>query len=116
MKYDDSNIFAKILRKEIPTEITLENEYAISFKDISPRAPVHILVIPKKKYIKYDDFIRNASQEEIFLFFKLLNDLITKFNLEHTGYRLITNGGEDANQEVLHLHFHLLGGHNLGPM
>lgn len=116
MKYDNSNIFAKILRKEIPTEIILENEHAISFKDISPRAPVHILVIPKKNYIKYSDFIRKASKEEIFLFFKLLNDLIEKFNLEHSGYRLITNGGDDANQEVPHLHFHLLGGHNLGPM
>ena len=116
MKYDDNNIFAKILRKEIPTEIILENEYAISFKDISPRAPIHILVIPKKKYLKYDDFLQNASKDEILHFFKLLNDLISKFNLENSGYRLITNAGDDANQEVPHLHFHLLGGHNLGPM
>lgn len=116
MKYDDNNIFAKILRKEIPTKIILENEHATSFKDISPRAPIHILVIPKNKYLKYDDFIQDASKDEILFFFKLINDLIKKFNLENSGYRLITNGGDDANQEVPHLHFHLLGGQNLASM
>ena len=116
MKYDDNNVFAKILRKELPTEIILENEYAIAFKDIAPRAPIHILVIPKEKYLKYDDFLDKASKNEIFYLFELINNLINKFNLSETGYRIVTNGGDDGNQEVPHLHFHLLGGQNLGPM
>ncbi len=116
MIYDDNNIFAKILRKEIPTELVLENKYAIAFKDIAPRAPVHVLVIPKEKYMKYNDFLDKGSKDEVFYFFKLLNEIIKKFNLTENGYRIITNGGEDGNQEVPHLHFHILGGENLGSM
>ena len=116
MMYDENNIFAKILRKEIPTQIILENEHAAAFKDIAPRAQVHVLVIPKKKYIKFNDFIENASKDVLHYFFELINDLIKKFQLVKTGYRIITNGGNDGNQEVPHLHFHLLGGQNLGPM
>ena len=99
MDYDNNNIFAKILNKKLSTEIILENEYAIAFNDITPQAPIHVLIIPKGKYIKYDDFLNKAAKEEIYQFFML-----------------ITNAGKHANQEVPHLHFHLLAGKNLGKM
>ena len=116
MTYNDNNIFAKILNKKLSTEIIMENEHAIAFNDISPQAPIHVLIIPKGKYIKYDDFLNNASAEEVHYFFKLINKLVKNYNLEKTGYRLITNAGKNANQEVPHLHFHLLAGQNLGNM
>ena len=116
MPYDENNIFAKILRGEIPTEILLENSHAIAFNDIAPRAPIHILVIPKGNYINYDDFLNKASEIEILSIFQLINKLVKKHNLETSGYRIISNAGKDANQEVPHLHFHLLAGQNLGPM
>ena len=97
-------------------QLILENEYAIAFNDITPQAPIHILIIPKGKYIKYDDFLSKASKDEIYKFFKLINQLVKNYNLEATGYRLITNAGKHGNQEVPHLHFHLLGGKNLGKM
>ena len=116
MTYDDNNIFAQIIDKKLPTKIILENEYAIAFNDIAPQAPIHILIIPKGKYVKYDDFISKASKEEISNFFRLINQLVKDYNLEYAGYRLITNAGKNANQEVPHLHFHLLAGQNLGKM
>ena len=116
MAYDNENIFAKILDKKLSAEIILENEHAMAFNDISPQAPIHILIIPKGKYIKYDDFINKASKEEIHDYFMLINQLVRDYNLKDTGYRLITNAGKDANQEVPHLHFHLLAGQNLGKM
>ena len=116
MSYDNDNIFAKILDKKLLTKIILENDYAIAFNDIAPQAPIHILIIPKGKYIKYDDFINKASQEEVYNLFALINQLVKDFNLEETGYRLISNAGKNANQEVPHLHFHLLAGKNLGRM
>ena len=116
MAYDNNNIFAKIISKKLSTDIILENKYAISFNDIAPKAPIHILIIPKGKYIKYDDFLNKASKEEIYYFFILINQLVKEYNLEDSGYRLITNAGENANQEVPHLHLHLLGGQNLGTM
>ena len=116
MTYNDENVFAKILDKKLSTEIILENEHAIAFNDIAPQAPIHILIIPKGKYVKYDDFLNKASKEEIYNFFKLINNLVKNFNIENTGYRLITNAGKNANQEVPHLHFHLLAGQKLGRM
>ena len=116
MAYKDDNIFAQILNKQLSTEIILENEHAIAFNDIAPQAPIHILIIPKGKYIKYDDFLNKASKEEIYEFFTLVNQLIKDNNLEKTGYRLTTNAGKHGNQEVPHLHFHLLAGKNLGKM
>ena len=116
MAYNDENIFAKILNKKLPTDIILENEHAIAFHDIEPQAPIHILIIPKGKYIKYDDFLDKASKDEIYYFFKLINQLVKDHDLENTGYRLISNAGRNANQEVPHLHFHLLAGKNLGNM
>ena len=116
MVYDDDNIFAKIINKKLSNEIIMENEHAIAFNDIAPQAPIHILVIPKGKYIKYDDFLSKASKEEILDFFILINQLVKSNNLENTGYRLITNAGKNGNQEVPHLHFHLLAGQTLGKM
>ena len=116
MVYKDDNIFAKILNKNLSTDIILENEHAIAFHDIAPKAPIHILIIPKGKYVKYDDFLDKASKDEIYHFFNLINQLVKDYNLEDTGYRLITNAGKNANQEVPHLHFHLLAGKNLGKM
>ena len=116
MTYDDNNIFAKILNKELSTEIILENDHAIAFNDIAPQTPIHILIIPKGRYVKYDDFINKATKEEIYSFFTLINQLVKNYRLEKSGYRLITNAGKNANQEVPHLHFHLLAGRNLGKM
>ena len=116
MVYNDENIFAKIIDKKLKTEIIVENEHAIAFKDIAPQAPIHILVIPKGKYIKYDEFINKASKEEIYDLFMLINKVVKINKLEDTGYRLISNAGKNANQEVPHLHFHLLAGKNLGKM
>ena len=116
MVYDDNNIFAKIINKNLSTKVIIESEYTIAFNDIAPQAPIHILIIPKGKYTKYDDFLNKASKEEIYDFFKLINKLVKIKNLEDTGYRLISNAGKNANQEVPHLHFHLLAGKNLGKM
>ena len=116
MVYNEENIFAKILNKKLSTKIILENKHAIAFNDIAPQAPIHVLIIPKGKFIKYDDFISKASKEEIYDFFLLINKLVKYFNIEDTGYRLITNAGKNSNQEVPHLHFHLLAGKNLGKM
>ena len=116
MTYNDNNIFAKIIDKKLPTKIILENEYAIAFNDIAPQAPIHILIIPKGKYVKYDDFLNKASKDEIYYFFELISQLVKDYDLENEGYRLITNAGRNANQEVSHFHFHLLAGKNLGKM
>ena len=116
MLYNHDNIFAKILDKKLSTEIISENEHAIAFHDIVPQAPIHILIIPKGKYVKYDDFLEKASKDEIYHFFKLINQLVKDYDLENTGYRLITNAGRNANQEVPHLHFHLIASENLGKM
>ena len=116
MVYDDNNIFAQILNKKISTDIIMENKHAIAFNDIAPLARIHILIIPKGKYVKYDDFLNNASKEETYDFFILINKLVKYYNLKDTGYRLITNAGQNANQEVPHFHFHLLAGQNLGKI
>ena len=116
MVYNNENIFAKIIDKKLKTEIIVENEHALAFKDIAPQAPTHILIIPKGRYVKYDEFINKASKEEIYDFFMLINKVVKINKLEDTGYRLISNAGKNANQEVPHLHFHLLAGKNLGKM
>ena len=114
--YDLDNIFAKILRSEIPCNKILENEFALAFSDINPQAPIHILIIPKNSYINFYDFTKNASLNEVEFFWKLVNDLIEKLKINHKGFRIITNSGNDGNQDVPHFHIHLLGGRNLGRM
>ena len=119
-KYDKENIFAKILRKEIPNDTVIETDFSLAFKDINPVAPVHILVIPKGPYVNYDHFVSNASNEEILDFNNTVKAVIKKLDLDPerngNGYRLIANTGLNGVQEVPHLHFHILGGRNMGFM
>ena len=115
-EYDKNNIFAKILRSEIPSNKLLENDFALAFSDINPQAPMHILIIPKNPYINFYDFTKNAQIIEIEHFWKLVNDVIEHLGIEGKGFRIITNSGSDGNQDVPHYHVHLLGGRNLGRM
>ena len=116
MDYDYNNIFAKILKAEISCEKINENENTLAFLDINPLAPIHILIIPKKPYINFYDFNKNASADEILDFWKLINFIIETKNIKNSGFRIITNSGKDGNQDVPHFHVHLLGGKNLGKM
>ena len=114
--YDKNNIFARILRSDIPCNKVLENDYALAFSDINPQAPIHILIIPKKSYINFHDFTENASIQEIEFFWKLVNNVINLNKISKKGFRIISNSGDDGNQDVPHFHVHVLGGKNLGRM
>ncbi len=113
--YNQNNIFAKILRREIPCEKIAEDQYYLSFHDIAPKAPVHALVIPTGPYQNAHDFSDNASTEEIVGFWKGVNATFELLGLKADGYRLITNTGAHGRQDVPHFHIHILGGHDLGP-
>lgn len=114
--YDDQNVFAKILRGELPNSTVYEDEWALALHDIKPQAPVHVLVIPKGDYVSWDDFSANASDAEIAGFTRAVAHAARKLGLVETGYRLLVNTGIDAHQEFPHLHVHLFGGKPLGPM
>lgn len=114
--YDSSNIFAKILRGEIPCKKVYEDAHVLAFHDISPQAPSHILVLPKGPYVSMDDFTDKASAEEIAALFKALGKIAREQGLNEPGYRVIANCGANGGQEVPHLHLHLLGGRKLGRM
>ena len=114
--YDDSNIFAKILRGEIPAKTVHEDEWALAFHDINPLAPVHILVIPKGPYVSWDDFTAKASDAELAGFVRAVGKVARDQQLVVQGYRLLANTGKRAGQEVPHLHVHIFGGQPLGPM
>ena len=114
--YDDGNVFAKILRGEIPSRRVFEDEWAVAFHDIAPQAPVHVLVIPKGRYVSLADFTVQASDAEIAGFFRAVGTVARQLELEAPGYRILANMGEHAGQEVPHLHVHLFGGKGLGPM
>jgi histidine triad (HIT) family protein len=116
LPYDDQNIFAKILRGEIPSRTVYEDEWALAFHDIQPQAPHHILVIPKGAYVSWDDFSSRASDTEIAGFVRAVGIVGRQFDLVQPGYRLLANTGHDAHQEFPHLHVHLFGGKPLGPM
>ena len=116
MDYDDNNVFAKIIRGELPCNKVYENEQALSFHDIAPQAPVHALVIPKGRYVSMADFASNASADEHAGLNRAIGEAARVLELEVSGYRLIANHGNDAHQEVMHLHFHIFGGGRLGPM
>lgn len=116
LPYDDQNIFAKILRGEIPNRTVYEDEWALAFHDINPQAPIHILVIPKGAYVSWDDFSANASEAEIAGFIRAVGDVAREQGLVAPGYRLLANAGVNSHQEVPHLHIHLFGGKALGPM
>ena len=114
--YDDNNIFAKILRGEIPNNTVYEDEHALAFHDIAPQAPVHVLVIPKGKYISMADFTAKASDEEIVGFFRAVGKTAEVLGLPEPGYRLLANHGPHSHQEVPHLHVHIFGGKHVGPL
>lgn len=116
MNYDSSNVFAKILRGEIPCKKIHEDAYAVAFPDIHPQAPTHVLVIPKGPYRSLDDFTASASAEEIAGFWRAVGKVARDLGVTEGGYRLITNHGTNAHQEVPHFHVHILGGRPLGPM
>ena len=114
--YDDQNIFAKILRGEIPNRTVYEDDWALAFHDINPQAPVHVLVIPKGAYVSWDDFSAQASEAEIAGFVRAVGTVARDLGLVEPGYRLLANVGQHGHQEVPHLHVHLFGGRPLGPM
>ena len=114
--YDDQNIFAKILRDEIPSKRVYEDDYAIAFHDIDAQAPTHILVIPRGRYVAWDDFSARASEAEIAGFVRAVGTVARAAGLVEPGYRLLANTGRDAHQEVPHLHVHIFAGRPLGPM
>ena len=113
--YDDQNIFARILRGEIPNRTVLETEHALAFHDIAPQAPVHVMVIPKGAYVSLDHFARDASPEEQVGFFAAVAQVCAMLDLD-AGFRAIANAREDSHQEVPHFHLHILGGRRLGPL
>jgi diadenosine tetraphosphate (Ap4A) HIT family hydrolase len=114
--YDTNNIFAKILRGEIPCKKVHEDDFALAFHDIHPQAPVHVLVIPKGAYMSFTDFSSTATAQEISGFFQAVGTVARQLGLDSTGYRLIANTGAHGGQEVPHFHVHLVGGSRLGRM
>ncbi len=116
MTYDDQNVFAKILRGEIPCDKVYEDEHVLAFNDIAPQAPVHILVIPKGPYISIDDFGAKASAEEIKGFYAAVSQIANDKGLASDGFRTIANTGDHGGQEVPHYHLHILGGKKIGAM
>lgn len=116
LPYDKDNIFAKILRGELPCKKVDESEHSLAFHDINPLAPVHILVIPKGEYVSWDDFSEHASEAEIVDFTRLVGKVARDNQMVQQGYRLLANVGKRGGQEVPHLHVHLFGGEPLGPM
>ena len=116
MAYDPNNVFARILRGEIPARKVYEDEWALAFHDINPLAPVHVLVIPKGPYVSMADFSATASDAELLGFFRAVGTVARRLGLDERGYRMLANHGPDSHQEVPHLHVHLFAGAPLGPM
>ncbi len=116
MAYDPSNIFARILRGEIPCRKVFEDEHVLAFHDINPQAPVHILVIPKGAYVSLDDFSAQASPAEIAALVRAVGEIARTQGLAESGYRILANHGADSHQEVPHFHVHVFGGRPLGRM
>jgi histidine triad (HIT) family protein len=114
--YDANNIFARILRGEIPCKKVYEDDHALAFHDINPQAPVHVLVIPKGPYVSMADFTAAAPAELVTGFFRAVGIIAAQLGLPEKGYRILANAGHDAHQEVPHLHIHIFGGQPLGPM
>ena len=116
LPYDDANVFARILRGEIPCGKVYEDDHALAFNDLNPQAPTHILVIPKGAYVSWDDFSARGSDAEIAGFVRAVGHVAREAGLVEPGYRLLANAGPDSHQEVPHLHVHIFGGRKLGPM
>ena len=116
LPYDDQNIFAKILRGELPNKTVLESKHCLAFHDINPIAPIHVLVIPKGAYVSWDDFAAKASDAEIGDFVRTVGAVGRQTGAEAQGYRVLSNIGKRGGQEVPHFHAHIFGGQPLGPM
>jgi len=116
MSYDENNIFAKIIRGEIPCDKVYEDDHVLAFHDINPQTPVHVLVIPKGAYVSFDDFSEKASPEEITAFIRAVGKVAREKGVAEPGYRILANHGVDALQEVPHFHVHVFGGKPLGRM
>ena len=116
MAYDPNNIFAKILRGEIPCKKVHEDDHTLAFHDINPQAPVHVLVIPKGAYVSMKDFSTRATEGEIAGFIRAVGKVAGELGLDESGYRILANHGPDSHQEVPHLHIHIFGGQRLGRM
>jgi histidine triad (HIT) family protein len=113
MKYDKNNIFAKMIRGEMPCNKIFENDVCIAFHDIYPKAPVHVLVVPKGEFISFNDFTENADPKFISDFFKAVRQIANQLNLQEGGYRVLFNHGKFASQTVFHFHAHIMGGGSL---
>ena len=116
MSYDHTNIFAKIIRGEIPCDKVYEDDHVLAFRDINPQTPTHILVVPKGAYVSFADFSQKASPDEIAAFVRATGKVASEAGLDNPGYRILANHGADAHQEVPHFHLHLFGGKDLGRM
>jgi len=116
MAYDRNNIFARILRGEIPCNKVYEDAHVLAFRDISPQSPTHVLVIPKGEYVSFDDFSQTASAEEITALVRSIGHIAREQGVSDSGYRILANSGPAAHQEVPHFHVHLFGGRDLGGM
>lgn len=116
MAYDDQNIFAKILRGDIPSKKIYEDDHVLAFHDAFPKAPVHALIIPKGPFTDIDDFNARASEEQLIAFYRAVPKVIEALGLAEKGFRTIANTGSDGGQEVPHFHIHIIGGRNIGPM
>ena len=116
MPYDDGNIFARILRGELPAKTVMESEHSLAFHDINPLAPIHVLVIPKGAYVSWDDFAAKASDAEMADFTRTIGQVAAMLGADQQGYRVLSNVGKRGGQEVPHLHVHIFGGAPLGPM
>ena len=114
--YDDQNIFAKILRGEIPCSKVYEDEHVLAFNDINPQTPAHVLVVPKKAYVSFDDFSEKAPDTEIAALVRAAGKIARDLGLDEQGYRVLANTGNDGRQEVPHFHLHIFGGQDLGRM
>lgn len=116
MAYDETNIFARILRGELPCKKVYEDDHALAFHDLYPQAPIHVLVIPKGSYVSLADFSAGASEAELAGFFQAVGKVAKELGLEGDGYRVLANHGPHSNQEVPHFHVHIMGGRPLGPL
>jgi histidine triad (HIT) family protein len=116
MAYDQTNVFARILRGELPCNKVYEDAHVLAFRDINPQAPVHVVIIPKGEYVSVDDFSENASEAEQAAFARAISRIAHAEGVAETGYRILANHGAAAHQEVPHFHLHLFGGRDLGPM
>ncbi len=116
MGYDPDNIFARILRGDLPCDKVYEDEFALAFRDINPQAPIHVLVIPKGAYVSMDDFTAHADEAEIAGLMRAVGATARRLGVVESGYRVLANHGTEAHQEVMHLHLHIFAGRPLGPM